>query len=322
MRAIKLHTLLYTLLTLHSYGQLSNGLKAWYPFSGNANDMSGQNNNGTLVGNPALASDRFGFADCAYLFPGNASDYINISYSTDFNIAVAGAFTISLWYQGGSGTISDFEVLFEKNDSAISPLPTDYHLALFDLNKPSFGSQYSPIVMPLYAPPFPDPNWHHLAAIYDNKKWYIYEDDTLRQSDLTQMYGIFQSTGDLSIGKGFQGKIDDIRFYDRVVTANEIDQLFNLPGSCQPSGINETSETRFTIYPNPAHPDFTISCTKQFPPGAAIEVFEITGKKINIEVKTNLDKREINLLNVPDGLYLVKITTPENTIVQKLQIQN
>ena len=36
----------------------ANGLVGWYPFTGNANDMSGSGNNGIVVG-ASLTTDRF-----------------------------------------------------------------------------------------------------------------------------------------------------------------------------------------------------------------------------------------------------------------------
>jgi len=47
----------------------SNGLVAWYPFNGNANDESGNGNNGVVNG-ATLTADRFGNANGAYSFDG------------------------------------------------------------------------------------------------------------------------------------------------------------------------------------------------------------------------------------------------------------
>ena len=49
---------------------LLNGLVAFYPFCGNANDESGNGNDG-IVNGATLTTDRFGNADNAYFFPGS-----------------------------------------------------------------------------------------------------------------------------------------------------------------------------------------------------------------------------------------------------------
>ena len=47
----------------------TNGLVGWWPFNGNANDESGNGNNGTVNG-ATLTADRFGVVDKAYSFDG------------------------------------------------------------------------------------------------------------------------------------------------------------------------------------------------------------------------------------------------------------
>ena len=59
---------------------LSDGLVAYYPFNGKANDESGNGNHGTVNG-ATLAEDRFGNVDSAYNFDG-VNDYITISNNT------------------------------------------------------------------------------------------------------------------------------------------------------------------------------------------------------------------------------------------------
>lgn len=54
------------------FGQvdLNLGLKAYYPFSGNANDISGSGFNGIPMGGVQLTTDRFGNPNKAYYFDG------------------------------------------------------------------------------------------------------------------------------------------------------------------------------------------------------------------------------------------------------------
>jgi hypothetical protein len=74
-----LGALIILLATSLLYSQIpTNGLIAWYPFNGNANDESGNGINGTV--NTAIpAPDRFGNANSAYSFDGtNRSIIANI----------------------------------------------------------------------------------------------------------------------------------------------------------------------------------------------------------------------------------------------------
>jgi len=56
----------------------TNGLVAWYPLNGNANDASGHGNHGTVNG-ATLISDRFGNTNSAYNFDGVSSEILLIS---------------------------------------------------------------------------------------------------------------------------------------------------------------------------------------------------------------------------------------------------
>lgn len=62
---------------------VSNGLVACYPFNGNANDESGNGNQGTING-ATLTSDRFGNSNSAYNFDGS-NDYMSMGDINSLN---------------------------------------------------------------------------------------------------------------------------------------------------------------------------------------------------------------------------------------------
>ena len=70
-------------------------LVAYYPFNGNANDASGNGNNGTVNG-ATLTTDRFGNANSAYLFNGTNNDIIVPDAP---GLRPSGAYTINAWVQ-------------------------------------------------------------------------------------------------------------------------------------------------------------------------------------------------------------------------------
>ncbi len=59
----------------------TNGLVGWFPFNRNANDASGNGNNGIVTG-ATLTSDRFNIPNAAYSFNG-ISDMILVKGLTD-----------------------------------------------------------------------------------------------------------------------------------------------------------------------------------------------------------------------------------------------
>ena len=73
-------------------GVTTDGLVAYYPFDGNADDQSGNGYDGTIYG-ATLTANRFGAPDSAYSFDG-IDDYISVDYTDAFQLPV---FTVSVW---------------------------------------------------------------------------------------------------------------------------------------------------------------------------------------------------------------------------------
>ena len=283
--------------------QLSNGLKAYYPFSGNSNDQSGNSHNCTVVGSPTLTQDRKSYANCAYSFPGDTNNYFKVSFASDFDIAPTGAFSISLWFNGYSANGGDFEALFDKRN-VTGTKKSDYHLALSDLNKPAFGGPFFPIV---FAGAFvPNNQWHHLTGVYNNGVWKLYVDSVPLNTSSGTL--ISQSSADIIIGKSFNGKIDDIRFYDRALSAAEVQQLFLAPGSCAPNGIfTGDIKNTFTVYPVPVSDKLYIS----LPDGAsmkyAVKIMNLTGQVV---AYTEIDGESfVSVESLLSGTYLMILTS-------------
>ncbi|TGO02752.1 hypothetical protein PN36_19595 [Candidatus Thiomargarita nelsonii] len=97
---VKLRCYLRTLLLIAiglswfsgAMADLSDGLVAYYPFNGNAQDESGNGHHGTVYG-AILVNDRFENIDSAYHFDG-INDFIQISDSPSLRVTT---FTISAW---------------------------------------------------------------------------------------------------------------------------------------------------------------------------------------------------------------------------------
>ena len=68
------------LLSGHVYAGLDDGLRAWYPFTGNANDASGNGYSGTTHAGVSLTADRFSNADSAYAFDGTTDGLIELDF--------------------------------------------------------------------------------------------------------------------------------------------------------------------------------------------------------------------------------------------------
>jgi hypothetical protein len=79
----------------------TNGLVGYWPFNGNANDESGNGNNGTVTG-ATMTTDRFGSSNKAYSFDG-VNDGISCS---PISISGTSSRSINFWYKETNGISS------------------------------------------------------------------------------------------------------------------------------------------------------------------------------------------------------------------------
>jgi len=75
--------ILFSFLKNFAFGEIpqSDKIIAYYAFSGNANDSSGNGYDGTISGDPQLTTDRFGNSNSAYSFDGDG-DWIYFGTDT------------------------------------------------------------------------------------------------------------------------------------------------------------------------------------------------------------------------------------------------
>ena len=104
---------------------LQQGLVAWYPFDGNASDMSGNGNDGTVNG-ATLGTNRHGQAGKAYQTNGNG--FISVSDSPILDIDGQKSLTVSAWFKS-SGNHRQF-ILQKKNINTIGTYRPGYFIDL------------------------------------------------------------------------------------------------------------------------------------------------------------------------------------------------
>ena len=97
MKKLLLYLLLFTSFNLAaqvpSYVP-ADSLVGWWPFNGNANDVSGNGNDGTVNG-ATITTDRLGNPNSAYSFDGNI-DHIDIPNSSELELN-SSDYSISFW---------------------------------------------------------------------------------------------------------------------------------------------------------------------------------------------------------------------------------
>lgn len=211
----------------------TNGLVGYWPFNGNAYDMSGNGNNGTLINGPTLTTDRFGNANKAYNFVGTS--YQEIQVPANASLQPAGAVTMAAWvYLTSTSTWAT--VICKRYDNNNDPY-NSYGLGLntFPTNSKWSGGISNGTVGSLSSAVSsanaPLNQWVFLVSTYDGANVKLYENGVLvattpKTGNIGYSSLPFRIGGAVN-GQNMTGKIDDVRIYNRAISACEVLELYN-----------------------------------------------------------------------------------------------
>jgi hypothetical protein len=211
----------------------TNGLVGWWPFNGNANDESGNGNNGTVNG-PVLSTDRFGNTDKAYSFV--IYDYIQSSPNLPLSNSSR---SVSLWFQiNNNYTNCMLSYGQELNGRKYSIMSQSAYPTATAYGRPYISCEYNDYAGSIN---ITDGTWHNLVVVYATQNFSLYLDGILFStfssfnmfSDAS-VSSIITSNSSLFFGKSvnnnpeyFEGKLDDIGIWNRALTECEIQNLYN-----------------------------------------------------------------------------------------------
>jgi hypothetical protein len=220
---------------------LTDGLLAYYPFNGNANDETGNGHDGTLHGDPILATDRFGNANSAYSFDG-IHDYVEITNTSAFGFKNE-SFSVSLWAQVRDNE-GGYESFFHLGGSGGSRFPISKGTAWWSGSRiyTEFNSGGAcQVISDKYGEELPLNTWMHLVSVvnWETGKLELYADGVPQligpHPDLVSFDFSFPSPTKLFFGMGpekqnyLSGLLDDVRIYNRALTASEVYDLYVVP---------------------------------------------------------------------------------------------
>jgi hypothetical protein len=208
---------------------LQQGLVGYWPFCGNANDESGNGNDGTVNG-ATLTEDRFGNAESAYSFDGS-DDIINYSTLDSVDMNSFNGITMSGWMNTTSLSLNQRMVHFYNNQIDIS-----IHYSA-DLQRLTFVNYNLEL----------GENFRHEIEILPNQwiytVWSLDFTNNISQAFIDGQLIAEQNSipiqfGDdmaLGVGNGptlenwpFSGSLDDIGIWNRALTPEEVQELYTL----------------------------------------------------------------------------------------------
>ena len=238
-------TIIFFSLVLNNFafGEIpqSSEIIAYYPFSGNANDSSGNEYDGTISGDPQLTTDRFGNSNSAYIFDGSG-DWIYFGTDTlpeNNEGDVSDPFTISVWAKSSSSSTMS---LFAYGGmvscgggryGAVVRLGTNiqFNSCNNGFNTSASGNNS-------------DGNWHQYVFTWNgSNSRKVYIDGSLVNSNSTSNVFRIQNTGlvlgrqfmDWAEGTTFTGSADELRLWSTELSSAEVETLYNTESNASPT---------------------------------------------------------------------------------------
>lgn len=210
----------------------TSGLIAWWAFNGNANDESGNGNNGTVNG-AALTVDRFGNPNSAYNFDG-IDDEVLVNNNASLPINETTSLSFSFWIETNNTSVQ--RVLSKRDFSGNLGVGVEI-LTGADSVRFYYGDGPSNNVWgPVSDNSMVYGTYMHVVVLVDQNNNLItsYINGNLESVSLnfSSIPGSVDNVSDLSIGGDgggnfpFNGKIDDIGIWNRLLDECEIEELY------------------------------------------------------------------------------------------------
>ena len=203
--------------------QLVPNCIAYYKLDGNANDALN-----TYDGTPTNVSWTQGRLGSAGGFNGSSTSWIGVNNLVG-SISDNQPLSVSLWFKPNGSQVS---CLFEFGNF----IDGCFRAFILSDNTISFqtGTNNSTDLNIISTDNYSPNNWNHISCVYNGTTMFLYLNNEF-QGQLNNSYDIDTVRGFIGSSKSgsqanfynFNGSIDQVRIYDRAITATEVETLYN-----------------------------------------------------------------------------------------------
>ena len=266
----------------------------------------------------------------------NKTNYLGTSNNVSFNRGRE-EYSISVWFHPDTVTGTSSYIILDRNTEntyfsyGLEILPTH------ELRFSSWSSTYLEIrgIYINYG------KWYHVVVTVGTKEAKLYLNGILQA---TKSVLISETPGSgLTIGgyygaygfekaNFFEGKIDEIGIWNRVLTNQEVNNLYNNGEGLSYSQLTAISEpsateiaTNFILsqnYPNPFNPSTTISFALPTSSKVVVDIYNSLGQKVTrlLENQMSAGKHQVKFEagDLPTGVYYYRIQAGKFSTVKKM----
>jgi hypothetical protein len=232
-----------------SFDMFNQGLIAYYPFNGNANDESGNGNDGQPISVTA-ANGVTGDANSALRFDGLQSSVRVLDAN---GLRLAGDNTVTCWVELDDLSANQDLRLFGKGDFgnnrnyALHVNPVD-HYWLYQQFTMTGGQENTASATPTIT----TSRWYHVTGVRSGSQRFLFIDGNLVAQGTTLATSTYTGAEDLVMGGAqyysdrphFHGALDQVRIYNRALSTSEVSALYTSEAPAVPAlAINPLYES-------------------------------------------------------------------------------
>lgn len=286
-------------------------LVAHYKFNKNTLDSSSNLNHGASLGGIAFSA---GKADSLALALDGEAAFVQLPAT----LANQEEITVATWVYWNGGTPWQRIFDFGNNVSEYMYLSPRMRFAI-----KNGGREQR-----LNAASLPAGEWVHVAVTLGDTYARMYRngelvdeaaDVTIRPADFSPVLNY--------IGRGqaavpfFDGNIDDFRIYNYELSEEEIAAIVNDVTTHAEGAF--AGPVRFEVYPVPVKNTVRF----RFFPGnargsASVGLYNVFGKLVKQKENININQGEIGVSELPNGIYVLKLTVGKDTLTKKIIVQH
>lgn len=295
MRKIYTLTLLFSIFATQLFAQTPF---ASYPLDGNANDVAGNNLNGSIVGNPTTTSNRNGINGKALLFSGGG-DYIDLPTDFDFpNRTVIVWGNVSQVPSGNGNPLyaSDHGGLQYGNTYIVINKENAQNANVIHFGAGSQNYEYNVSLN----------TWYQAAVVRSTSEVRLFVNGALVASFANP--NTYHSTNGVShatvgtdriYGTFTYGKIDDLSIYDVALSDAQISGIYT-----SLKDVHEIDD-RLTVYTENGNVVSKFTADDYNSKVKAVRLMDVNGKVL--AEKKNAFSGTINESYLPAGVYFVTV---------------
>jgi hypothetical protein len=217
----------------------TNGMVGWWPFNGNANDESGNGNNGVSF-NATADSNRLNQQNKSLYFNGTNS---GVELPGNVLPLTNGSYSINAWFKLTTSTSQlNGHTIFDDRDSTVWNSKGRYIIELAPVPVESFY-QMSDVGPRIYSNSMPSNTWVNITCVYNSiaQKMFLFKNGAVVDSAVCTSNWFLSGNRKIQIGRcqspirynginyftsHWKGQIDDIGIWNRALSPQEITALY------------------------------------------------------------------------------------------------